>query len=748
MQLREALQRILDEYPMARSQPLTGHPLANYIRSDVPDGIKEIIPTITFGRRDLLVNATVFPGNWAYVPWLAVLDPRITNTTQKGVYVVYLFSEDGSIVLLTVAQGVTHSSRSQLAEDRRKLLSAVPKPSGFEAGPPPPGALGQSSRARSYENSIVCFRSYQRAEIPDEHLLRRDLTLAIEYIDSVIASPVIKELSYSGIDAPPNVDSVQWRGHTITTEDVNDAFESTTAEDWNTRPGIEPHWVVWNEGESKPLKAVFRRIEGIADEQFTTQEAAAVFRRLGFTTSDTKADDTTSYKGRRRLWVIAPGRDAELWDQSLTEGFISIGWDELGDLTQYKNIDEITAALKKGREEGEANPTNNARCNWEFSRVMQPGDLVYAKKGMSVLLGIGVVTGPCTWNADVEHPKHRRAVKWLKIGGWELPGDSKFAIKTLTDITDSPFADELNRLAEFSEQDAVLQVRDVVAERSAPEFTIGTLAEETGYEPEQLREWVARLNRKKQIVLQGPPGTGKTFLARGMARVLISNSLGIVELVQFHPSYAYEDFMQGIRPDLIGTALSFRVRDGRFIEFCDKARRVAPSPAVLIIDELNRANLAKVFGELMYLLEYRRETVPLAVDGRKFSIPDNVLIIGTMNTADRSIALVDHALRRRFSFIHLTPNYEILRKHLTRHDLPADSLVSTLMALNKTIGDRHYEVGISFFLQDGKALRKTLRDVWVGEIEPYIEEYFYDQEEKVEAFRFSHLVGEALSDWA
>ena len=89
MQLREALQRILVEYPTARSQPLSGHPLANYIRS-VPDGIKEIIPTITFGRRDLLVNGTVFPGNWAYVPWLAVLDPRITNTTQKGVYVVYL----------------------------------------------------------------------------------------------------------------------------------------------------------------------------------------------------------------------------------------------------------------------------------------------------------------------------------------------------------------------------------------------------------------------------------------------------------------------------------------------------------------------------------------------------------------------------------------------------------------------------------------------------------------------------------
>src|SRR6185369_3149621 len=137
---------------------------------------------------------------------------------------------------------------------------------------------------------------------------------------------------------------------------------------------------------------------------------------------------------------------------------------------------------------------------------------------------------------------------------------------------------------------------------------------------------------------------------------------------------------------------------------------------VLIIDELNRANLSRVFGELMYLLEYRGKSVPLANSGALFSIPSNVYIIGTMNTADRSIALVDHALRRRFSFIHLAPDYDVLRSHLEKN-----GLVKALRAVNAAIDDRNYEIGISFFLKDGAALRSTLKDVWEGEIEPYLE---------------------------
>lgn len=168
---------------------------------------------------------------------------------------------------------------------------------------------------------------------------------------------------------------------------------------------------------------------------------------------------------------------------------------------------------------------------------------------------------------------------------------------------------------------------------------------------------------------------------------------------------------------------------------------------MLIIDEINRANLSRVFGELMYLLEYRDKTIPLAYGG-ELNIPENVYLIGTMNTADRSIALVDHAFRRRFSFIYLAPDYAVLRRYLDECDLPADSLISVLKLINTAIDDPHYEVGISFFLKDGVRLKETLQDVWHGEIEPYLEEYFYDRPEKLEPFRWERLIEAELADWA
>ena len=139
--------------------------------------------------------------------------------------------------------------------------------------------------------------------------------------------------------------------------------------------------------------------------------------------------------------------------------------------------------------------------------------------------------------------------------------------------------------------------------------------------------------------------------------------------------------------------------------------------------------------------------IPLAGEETLFGIPPNVFIIGTMNTADRSIALVDHALRRRFSFIHLAPDYDVLRSHLEKNGLVADDLLKALQAVNAAIDDRNYEIGISFFLKDGAALRSTLKDVWEGEIEPYLEEYFYDQPGKLEPLRWKSLCTGMLASW-
>jgi 5-methylcytosine-specific restriction protein B len=272
--------------------------------------------------------------------------------------------------------------------------------------------------------------------------------------------------------------------------------------------------------------------------------------------------------------------------------------------------------------------------------------------------------------------------------------------------------------------------------------------QDTGFAAATIEAWQKRLLRKMHVVLQGPPGTGKTYVAERLARLLVSETTGAWDVLQFHPSYAYEDFIQGIRPQVISGGLTYQIEPGRFLQFCRKAeQRVDGTPCVLIIDELNRANISRVFGELMYLLEYRDKRVPLSMGGEEFQIPKNVYVIGTMNTADRSIALVDHALRRRFSFIHLGPAYDVLERRLKRDGLPSESLIAVLRAVNREIDDRNFEIGISFFMKDGPSLRGALEEIWQGEIEPYLEEYFYDQPQKVDAFRWEKLLTRSLSDW-
>jgi len=181
--------------------------------------------------------------------------------------------------------------------------------------------------------------------------------------------------------------------------------------------------------------------------------------------------------------------------------------------------------------------------------------------------------------------------------------------------------------------------------------------------------------------------------------------------------------------------LDYRLVPGRFMEFCNKSMERA-GICVLIIDEINRANLARVFGELMYLLEYRDKEIPLA-GGKTMSIPDNIQIIGTMNTADRSIALVDYALRRRFAFLRLLPNYEALKSYHEDENVNVTKLIALLKKLNTDIGDPHYEIGHSFFMVDN--IEEQLQDIWQMEIIPYLEEYFFDQPDKIKDYTWDKV---------
>ena len=215
---------------------------------------------------------------------------------------------------------------------------------------------------------------------------------------------------------------------------------------------------------------------------------------------------------------------------------------------------------------------------------------------------------------------------------------------------------------------------------------------------EVLREWAELLMESRQVIFQGPPGTGKTFIARKLSEA-VAGSRDRVELVQFHPSYAYEDFVEGFRPTGAG---SFELQPGPIKRLAARASKNPNDCFVLLIDEINRGNLAKVFSELYYLLEYRDEAITLQYSQEPFRLPPNICVVGTMNTADRSIALLDMALRRRFRFIDLLPDKPplkgLLQRFLDRKAPDMSFLADMLDYVNQQLRDPHASIGPSHFL--------------------------------------------------
>ena len=273
---------------------------------------------------------------------------------------------------------------------------------------------------------------------------------------------------------------------------------------------------------------------------------------------------------------------------------------------------------------------------------------------------------------------------------------------------------------------------------------VEVLAKELLWEGEGLRKIIDGLKDKRQAIFQGPPGTGKTYVAKRIAEWCRDRG-GDFEIVQFHPSYSYEDFVEGFRPTLSDTGQAgFKIKDGPLRRMAAKASENTDATFVLVIDEINRGNVAKVLGELYFLLEYRNESVSLQYSGDKFSLPENLWFIGTMNTTDRSIALVDAALRRRFYFFGFFPDEPPVRGLLSRWleaNQPDAGWVAGLVELaNRKLEDRHLGIGPSYFLKKDQPLNEgRVRFTWEQAVIPYIEDQCFGDESKLKEFVYDRL---------
>ena len=579
---------------------------------------------------------------------------------------------------------------------------------------------------------------------------------------------------------------------------------------------------------------------------------------------------------KTKVWLFAPGENACMWDECKESQTMCLGWDLIGDLSEFNNKEELTKALQVAYQKEDASFKNDSLALWQFVHDIHPGDIVYAKKGINKIIGRGVVESDYYYDGALSTYRHIRKVKWTHYGDWDYPAH-KLVLKTLTGISKYPdfvrnlndivvegnpitttqststkhywwlvaapevwkFSDinvgeviEYTLLNENGNKRRVYQnfldakAGDIViGYASTPTLQVvalGEIAKDTdeqhlyfrkteqllnpidysiikGYEElrsmecmagggrgtlfkvtedeyqllmelirkenpiltsgsidiytderflnevymsaSDLQKLKALIKKKQNIILQGAPGVGKTFTAERLAYTLMGEiDKQRVEMVQFHQNYSYEDFILGYKPNADG---GFELKHGVFYKFCKKALNTPDKDFFFIIDEINRGNLSKIFGELLMLIEnsYRGKEIKLAYTDELFTVPKNLYIIGMMNTADRSLAMIDYALRRRFSFFEMYPGFatEGFKSYqLSLANEKLDKLIQGIQALNEAISSddslgNGFCIGHSYFCNQTEFSMEWLENVVEYDIEPMLKEYWFDDIQKYES---------------
>ena len=465
-----------------------------------------------------------------------------------------------------------------------------------------------------------------------------------------------------------------------------------------------------------------------------------------------------------RYWRIGTrlGNEDSIWDLMVQNDCVAVGWAEipgLSDLKYSKTDKEKIRYLISTHYAGSPQSVGKSTQQlFNFVAAIAEGDLVVPSDGEKVL-GIGRVEGDYSYESGSKAP-HRRSVEWLSFDEWKI--SEREGLRTTVS--------ELKKFVNL-----VGIEKKLFETLEPPKKPSKEPKTEKGVSIPRLSGTLGRiqsiLDRKYQVILYGPPGTGKTYWAEKAACELAAytkfgksyenlseeernliygenlESHSLVRTCTFHPAYGYEDFIEGFRPTTVNDQLVFELTDGIFKKICDYASENLSLRYFLIIDEINRGDIPRIFGELLTVIEKdkRSKTITLAISGESFSVPNNVYILGTMNTADRSIALLDTALRRRFGFVELMPDASVLGDAVIEKSIP---LGLWLNALNDRICEfigrdaRNLQIGHAYFLENGRPVEKfsKLTRILQDDIIPLIEEYCYEDYETIAKILGKNLI--------
>lgn len=475
--------------------------------------------------------------------------------------------------------------------------------------------------------------------------------------------------------------------------------------------------------------AAFVESERVNQERKAAEKAAAV--KAEENALGDEGVRTTHY------WTYSPGDGAARWDDFYARGIMGIGWSKLGNVEQYASKEDIRKSLRT-LYSSKFSQKNSALALWQFSRELKPGDIVFAKRGRSVIIGRGIVEGAYQFDDNGDSYPNIRKVRWTHSGEWQT--EDLLAMKTLTDITAYP--NLVAKLDSFFEDDDG-EPDEASGAVEYPAYTPEDFLSEVYMDAERYGTLANVLRAKKNIILQGAPGVGKTFAAKRLAYSMMGvKDAERVMMVQFHQSYSYEDFIEGFRPNAQG----FDLEKGTFYSFCKKAQDDSDNDYFFIIDEINRGNLSKIFGELFMLIENDkrgpRNTLQLLYSHELFYVPSNVYLIGMMNTADRSLAMLDYALRRRFAFFEFRPAFDTESFAAYQEGFASekfDRLVACVVKLNEAIASDEslgdgFCIGHSYFcrMSPDDVTDEKLSEIVDYELVPMLREYWFDEPSKVD----------------